>query len=767
MITSLRMRRWKSHEDTEMKFGKGSNVFIGKMGSGKSSAIDAICFALFGTFPALKSRRVKIEELVMQRPKKHTAAEIELEFELDGKDYRILRKIGERTTSAQIFEGARLLEAQTSRVTELIEGILKIDYDLFSRIIYAEQNRIDYLLNLPKGERKRQIDELLGISRFEEVRANATTAINKINSNKRELERYLEGAGALGLREDAIELKSKEEQSLIELREKERALAESNSLLKKRHEELGGMEKTEKEHQLTEKELASANALLEEKKREIEMEGREFSEKKLMETQEALNSLQLQLQEKRRELQNANREFSAVSARLEMGKEERKKRERSLHEREKLVKRQTEISSSAELKAKIAESENRLNALIKEISKFEAEGAELNKALQALHTAAAKCPICEAELAAERKKELMNKRSHAIKHSDEKIIILRKELQELNSRSEGMKAILEEAKLLEAKLKELGNAETEMNKIIGEISEFEKTAAELGKAQESLAKQIELVERDAAYLSKQLYKLERIPRLKRDVKALEAKKGVLSEKIKELKYSPEKLAELRKTLLASERQNASLKSQKEALSQQRAKLQEELSAIERKISEISEKEKGISELNRKISTLSEFQEAVIETQALMREQLIGAMNEAMNSLWGSIYPYGDYSQIRLNADEEDYVLELNTSENEWIGIENCSGGERSSAGLTLRVAFAMVLTPNLSWLILDEPTHNLDAQAVQLLNRALHDEIPKIVEQTFIITHDEALKEGASAKTFYFERDKDKSERSFVEEYED
>jgi len=93
-----------------------------------------------------------------------------------------------------------------------------------------------------------------------------------------------------------------------------------------------------------------------------------------------------------------------------------------------------------------------------------------------------------------------------------------------------------------------------------------------------------------------------------------------------------------------------------------------------------------------------------------------------------------------------------------------SGGERSAVALTLRVAVSLVLAQNLSWLILDEPTHNLDAEAVQLLSGALAEELPQLFEQVFIITHDEALKEGASGKIYRIVRDKDAGDKSVVEE---
>ena len=45
-----------------------------------------------------------------------------------------------------------------------------------------------------------------------------------------------------------------------------------------------------------------------------------------------------------------------------------------------------------------------------------------------------------------------------------------------------------------------------------------------------------------------------------------------------------------------------------------------------------------------------------------------------------------------------------------------SGGERSIACLAMRIAMAMVIVPNLRWLILDEPTHNIDEQGISKHN---------------------------------------------------
>ena len=50
MITSLELTNWRTHSNTTLDFEKGTNVIIGVMGSGKSSIVNAITYALFGTF---------------------------------------------------------------------------------------------------------------------------------------------------------------------------------------------------------------------------------------------------------------------------------------------------------------------------------------------------------------------------------------------------------------------------------------------------------------------------------------------------------------------------------------------------------------------------------------------------------------------------------------------------------------------------------------------------------------------------------------------
>ncbi len=62
MIESIKLTNWKTHKETFIRFDKGVNVIVGVMGAGKSSVMDAISFALFGSFPALKHKKVNLTD---------------------------------------------------------------------------------------------------------------------------------------------------------------------------------------------------------------------------------------------------------------------------------------------------------------------------------------------------------------------------------------------------------------------------------------------------------------------------------------------------------------------------------------------------------------------------------------------------------------------------------------------------------------------------------------------------------------------------------
>ena len=84
IFTKLKLKNFKSHENTKIKFDKGISVIVGENGAGKSSILEAISFALFKQHTGKK-----IDDLVRNNAQ---SMSVELEFMSNGRQYKIVRE---------------------------------------------------------------------------------------------------------------------------------------------------------------------------------------------------------------------------------------------------------------------------------------------------------------------------------------------------------------------------------------------------------------------------------------------------------------------------------------------------------------------------------------------------------------------------------------------------------------------------------------------------------------------------------------------------
>jgi exonuclease SbcC len=156
---------------------------------------------------------------------------------------------------------------------------------------------------------------------------------------------------------------------------------------------------------------------------------------------------------------------------------------------------------------------------------------------------------------------------------------------------------------------------------------------------------------------------------------------------------------------------------------------------------------------RIIESMESFVSVLRVTQDQLRDEFLKTVNYIMSHVWSELYPYGDLSGIRILV-EKDYVLQVKGRRG-WINVDLVSGGERSLASLALRIAFSLAFTPNLRWLILDEPTHNLDVNAIEHFGGVLRDRMENLIDQVFLITHEERLSDYITGSVYRLERDKE------------
>ena len=144
-------------------------ALVGPTGSGKSSIVDAITFALYGSVPRLHKGRVEpIVSLGAER------ARVRFDFSVGEHSYTAARvvhrtKTGATTAEARL-EGGPVDVVGAAELTEAVERLLGLSYEHFIKCVVLPQGEFaSFLLDGPKG-RQALLRELLDLGRFGRVR---------------------------------------------------------------------------------------------------------------------------------------------------------------------------------------------------------------------------------------------------------------------------------------------------------------------------------------------------------------------------------------------------------------------------------------------------------------------------------------------------------------------------------------------------------------------------------------------------------------------
>ena len=772
MIRKVALKNWKVHLNSNLSFERGVNLIVGHIGSGKTSVLDAICFGLYGTFPDLQSRKIKLEDLIMRKPFEKDEAEVYVEFETNGKILsvrRVLRK--GRGSYAEFRENGKLLEVQSSqRVTELVEKELKTSYELFSKIIYAEQNGLDYFLRLQAGERKKKIDELLMIERFEKARSSASTLIHRLELIVKDKEKYLASINFEKMKKELDEIKEELQKLDANIKSKKLHLSEIASQRILLEDEYKKAKEVREKLEEGMRDLKGIESLLEESKKEIlrlesEVKGvsREEIEKKLRENERLRKELEPYLKEKEEKLEKLQKEFSKIDSEIQYYSKRMEEIKTKLQEIEKIEKCLQEIEKNFN-ESVLIEKEKKQGEVATNIEVLRNEIKKAEEAILQLSYAESKCPVCDTKLTDEKKKKIVERKQKEIEENKKEIEKLIREKAEIGKEIEEIRSKLREIERMKilVKDKERLSSELEFDRNALKIDEDNK--ASVSKEIESLKKEVKEKEGLLRETLEEKSRLETIRQRVLDLDNLiekrreyEKRKEEIEKRIAELSKLLEgkNVEEMEKKLvelISKEKEVAMEIKGMEEIVRREMKRKEE---IEKNL-EFAEKEKAnVERLSKILIDLKIFKQALEVTQVKIREDFVETVNHYMANIWPNLYPYGDYVSLALKIEEGDYVLQLQERSGRWINVEGiASGGERSLACLALRIAFSLALAPQLKILILDEPTHNLDQKAVEELAKVLRENISEFMDQVFIITHDERLQEAVTGKAYKLERDK-------------
>ncbi|HEU5084241.1 MAG TPA: SMC family ATPase [Acidimicrobiales bacterium] len=155
-------------------------AFVGPTGAGKSSVIDGMIFALYGSVPRYGSDRLVHPVITQGKPE----ARVQLDFELAGQRYTAVRvvrrtKAGATTKEARLQRGDEVLAADARGVTEAVTDLLGLDLEQFTKCVVLPQGAFAALLHDTSAKRQDLLVKLLDLGVYEQVAAAARRRVQE------------------------------------------------------------------------------------------------------------------------------------------------------------------------------------------------------------------------------------------------------------------------------------------------------------------------------------------------------------------------------------------------------------------------------------------------------------------------------------------------------------------------------------------------------------------------------------------------------------
>ena len=161
----------------ELNKGK-STLIVGRNGSGKSTILDALSFALFGR----PHRNVNKNGLVNSVNGKN--CEVEVHFETAGHQFKVVRGI--KPNNFEVWQNGNMIDQQTN-VRDyqkfLEQNILKLNHKSFHQIVVLGSSSFVPFMQLKSHDRRDVIEDLLDINIFSKMKV----ILRERNSKSREL----------------------------------------------------------------------------------------------------------------------------------------------------------------------------------------------------------------------------------------------------------------------------------------------------------------------------------------------------------------------------------------------------------------------------------------------------------------------------------------------------------------------------------------------------------------------------------------------------
>jgi exonuclease SbcC len=166
LLEKLALNNFKRFREAEIHFQDGITGIVGNNGTGKSSIVEAILFALYG----VKGSGVNSDYIISSFAGPHEFCEVRLDFSLSGCEYTVYRKFKKGSHDASLFfrpggsdEPHKELAKSVNEVGSCVQDIIGMGPADFRNTIYAGQKDLLSLLDYQPHARREWFGKALGI----------------------------------------------------------------------------------------------------------------------------------------------------------------------------------------------------------------------------------------------------------------------------------------------------------------------------------------------------------------------------------------------------------------------------------------------------------------------------------------------------------------------------------------------------------------------------------------------------------------------------
>jgi len=704
LIKRIVLNNFLSHIDTSIEFHPGITVFVGHNGSGKSSIIDSITFALFDEHTRKSHKNLLTRGIGSGYVNNETGSYVILEFSIGPTNYRIKRQIDSqgRLTSVRLEQKVKnsnnslnmdqnersiyrsIISGERKQLGESVihktESIMGINYTKLQIAGVIQQGEISKIIDSQPKEFKELLNNMIGLDRLDKSFINMHGVIEDFRKILREKTQ--------GYDDNQINIlikKTKDNESRF-LQSKQSL----NAILIELSQKTETLNELEKQIEILEPKIAKLSEI------------RSLENTLLKYFQERSNSLKTEIDKSQRMIVDIK---NAV---------------RFLRDKDEVFITIQMVSSELdELNSKVIQVEG-------EIGKLKG----FTECAQKIQIKDGKCPVCNSEIISLNQMFDISHINFEINKKIKEKQFLLSEISKLNK--EEMEFKRKEKNIISAERTLLNydfdNGES-IDSLEHKLDDLKKDYQSLSKLQLDTLININLSEYKLDDYSTNL--IDIIQNMRNDVI--------------EVDLNSYKQKKLTKNKLSAELVN--IHNQRAILEKTIVDIQSENSEFQTLITELSSAAKFISDLENIRSTV--FNRDGIVSSSLRTRALNLISTKASEYI--NIFNVG-LSKVTLIEKPREIKVLCYGKRGE-IDTVSLSGGEKVAVSLAIRMGIAFLMgSSKIDFIVLDEPTTNLDEERRRSFVKIISNVFSKgmsPLSQMIIITHDEEIFENSEVEQVY------------------